>query len=114
MSEEKVMIGYKCTSCGFLMNPKHARCLQCNAQTFEEVEMGNEATIVTFTKLTAVPTGISDYMLVLGIVEFANGLRATGQITSENIDIGTKVKPVWDKVRTIGDKDIYGFKFMPI
>ncbi|MEM2907821.1 MAG: Zn-ribbon domain-containing OB-fold protein [Candidatus Hadarchaeales archaeon] len=106
--------GFKCKSCGRIMYPKHERCLSCKGTDMEEVELGNRCTLVTYTKLYTLPEGIEMPPLTLGIVEFGGGIRAFGQIVTDEPKIGMKLRPVWGKLRRLGDKDIYGFRFEPV
>ena len=69
------LTAFKCTKCGKVEYPKHARCHKCRNREFAEIEVTGEGTLLTFTKLTAVPTGIDQTMLNLGMVEFENGVR---------------------------------------
>ena len=108
---QEQMIGFKCKRCGKLHYPGHARCLKCRSTDFEEVELGNECTLLVYTKLYALPEGIETSPLLLGIVEFPNGIRALGQLKGDNIKVGLKLRPGWGKLRTLGEKDIYGFRF---
>ena len=107
------MIASKCKKCGYTVYPAVVRCSECKGREFENVKMGDEATIVTFTHLYALPQGIEDYYITLGIVEFPCGARATGQITGPegSVEMGVKVKPVWGRLRQIGDYDQFGWKF---
>ncbi len=110
---EKRMIGYRCKRCGRIYYPKHAVCMNCDSREFEKVELGDKCKLITYTKLYATPKGVEEKPLILGIVEFENGVRATGQLTSENVEIGMKMKPVWGFLRKIDSKEVYGFKFKP-
>jgi len=40
-------------------------------------------------------------------------VRALGQIMTDEPKIGMKLRPVWGKLRKIGEKEIFGFKFEP-
>jgi len=111
---EKRIMGVKCKGCGKIFYPKRVCCPDCGGKMFEEICLGDECILLTFTKLYALPEGIERVPLVLGIVEFANGARAVGQITDENVTIGMKLEPVWGLLRKIGGKEVYGFKFKPI
>ncbi|MEM3506656.1 MAG: Zn-ribbon domain-containing OB-fold protein [Candidatus Bathyarchaeia archaeon] len=112
MNEQKIF-GYKCKRCGKAYYPKHSRCFNCKSRDFEKIELGNVCTLITYTKLYAIPKGIDKVPLVLGIVEFENGVRMLGQITTENVEIDMKLKPIFDKIRVIEGKPIFGFKFEP-
>jgi len=96
------------------MYPKHERCLSCKKTEFDEVSLGNECKLITFTKLYALPRGIEISPLTLGLVEFNNKVRALGQIMSDEPKPHMNLHPVWGKLRTIDEKDVYGFKFEPI
>ncbi len=109
MSEK--LIAYKCVNCGKIEYPRHALCHGCRKREFEEIEVTGEGTLLTFTKLKATPTGIEASTLVLGMVEFANGVRYTGQILAEDPKIGMKLRPVWGLVRTINNQKIHAFQF---
>ncbi|MDH5782512.1 MAG: zinc ribbon domain-containing protein [Candidatus Bathyarchaeota archaeon] len=111
---EKRIMGVKCTGCGKVFYPKRACCPDCGGKMFEEICLGDECILLTFTKLYALPEGIERVPLVLGIVEFANAARAVGQITEENVTIGMKLRPIWGLLRNIDGKEVYGFKFKPI
>ncbi len=81
---------------------------------FEEISLGDECVLLTFTKLHALPEGVERLSLVLGIVEFVNGARAVGQITDESVTVGMKLRPIWGFLRKTDGKEVYGFKFKPI
>jgi len=111
---QEKMMGWKCRRCGKVMYPKHERCLGCKGIVFDEVSLGDECNLITYTKLYSLPRGIEISPLTLGIVEFSNKVRALGQITTDNPERGMKLHPVWGKLRTIDGKEVYGFKFEPI
>lgn len=111
---QEKMMGFKCRHCGKVMYPKHERCLSCRGIEFDEVSLDDECNLITYTKLYALPRGIEMSPLTLGIVEFGNKVRAMGQITTINPELGMKLHPVWGKLRKVGEKEVYGFKFEPI
>ncbi len=67
--------------------------------------------LLTYTRLFAAPEGVNQMPLILGIVEFPNGVRVTGQITTENVKLGDKMRPVWGFLRKSHGKELYGFRF---
>ncbi len=105
------LTGFKCKGCGKLHYPAHVRCLRCKETSFEEVELGDECRLLTYTKLYALPEGIEMLPLLLGIVEFPNGIKALGQLIDDDIRIGMQLRPKWRKLRKVGENDIYGFRF---
>ena len=110
MAESK-LIGFKCKKCGTIAYPKRFLCASCKGRDFEEHPLGDESKVVTFTKLWAIPEGIEQLPLTLAIVEFEGGVRVTGQILSEEIKTGDKVRPVWGHIRKIRGRDTEGFRF---
>ncbi|MEM2878155.1 MAG: OB-fold domain-containing protein [Candidatus Hadarchaeales archaeon] len=113
MVQTRKMFAYRCKRCGAIYYPKRARCAKCKFRDFDEIELGGSCTVVTYTKLYAIPRGIDRVPLVLGIVEFENGVRAFGQIRAENVEIGMRLRPVWGKLRTSEGREMHGFMFEP-
>ena len=70
------MVAFRCRSCGNTYYPKRPVCPACHSREFEEVELGRECKLLTYTELYATPLGIEKRPLVLGIVEFESGIRA--------------------------------------
>jgi uncharacterized OB-fold protein len=113
---EKNPSGYKCQNCGKIHYPKHGRCLKCKYLFFDEINLPNEGTLITYTMLKAPPTGINKHSLYLGILDLGE-VRYTGQIEVEDISklsTGMKLKATWKKVRTIDNKDYLGFVWVPV
>ncbi len=112
MSEK--MYAYKCTTCGELHHPKHYVCRKCGAREFEEVELGGEVTLLTYTRAYNLPEGYMKPYLAFGIVKFENGLTASGQIDSEELEIGMKLNTTVGVIKETVGRDCYGFIFKPI
>lgn len=110
---ENRLIGFKCKKCGTITYPKRLLCPSCKGRDFEEYLLSEEGRVVTFTKLWAVPEGIEQLPLTLAIIEFDGKVRVTGQVLSEEIKTGDKVRPVWGHIRKIRGKEIQGFRFQP-
>ena len=109
----KQLIAYQCKKCGRIMSPKHFRCLSCNARDFEEIPVGGECTLLTFTDIWNLPWGIDERSRLIGIVEFENGLKAMGVILADKLKVGMKLKTGWKTVRVIGGERVYGLCFHP-
>ncbi|MGD8997799.1 MAG: OB-fold domain-containing protein [Anaerolineae bacterium] len=103
--------GHKCTSCGYVMNPSHFRCLHCGGREFEEIEPGQTGKLVTYTEIFNLPWGIDERSRTIGIVEFEDGVKAMGQIKAEKPKIGMKLKADWELVRVIRGEEVYGITF---
>ncbi len=110
---EKRLLGFKCNNCGNKVYPERPICPRCKEREFSEFELGDIGTILTYTKLYAVPEGVEVRPLILGVAEF-DGLRIAGQLIGEDIKIGDKVQPVWGELRKSQGKEVYGFKFEKI
>lgn len=108
---ERRLVGYKCKRCGTVAYPRRFLCSSCRGKDFEEYPLGDEGKIVTFTKLWAIPEGIEQIPLTLAIVEFEGKVRVTGQVLSEEVKTGDRVRPVWGHVRKIRGKEVQGFRF---
>ncbi len=116
LSTEEKMEWKKCNNCGLLQYPTHLRCLNCKKTDFTPVEASGDCKLLSYTILTAPPAEFRDQKsLVLGIVEFDNGIRALGQVTSkENLEIGIKLKPVYKKIcENLDDSEVYTHVFEP-
>jgi len=100
MSENR-LVAYKCKKCGAIVYPKRFLCSSCRGRDFEEYPLGGEGKVLTYTKLWAIPEGI----------EFDGKVRVTGQVLSEEVKTGDRVRPVWGHIRKVRGKEIQGFRF---
>ena len=105
----------KCLNCGLLQHESHLRCLNCKSEEFELLMTSGQCKLLTFTILTAVPKEfLENKPYALGIVEFENGVRALGQISSkEDLKIGMRldIKP---SIVQLDGKQINTYLFKPI
>jgi uncharacterized protein len=108
------MVAYKCTVCGELHHPKHYVCKKCQNRKFEEVELGGEVTLVTYTKVYNLPEGYMKPYIGFGIVSFPNGLTVSGQLEVENPVIGMKLISTVGVVKEGIGKDYFGFIFKEV
>ncbi len=107
----------KCKKCGFLQHRTHLRCLKCKNTEYEEIEASGSCRLLTYTILKAPPKEFrnkSSY--ALGVVEFENGVKGLGQITTQNnLKTGMSLKPIYQKIcDSLDGKEIYGYLFEPI
>jgi uncharacterized OB-fold protein len=102
---------YKCRNCGYVMYPRHVRCLNCGGREFEEIETGEKGKLVTFTEVFNLPWGIDERVRTIGIVELEGAVKAMGQIKAEKPRIGMKLKASWGPVRVIAGEEVYGLIF---
>lgn len=102
---------YRCESCGHVMYPYHARCLNCKGREFETFTPQGKGKLLTYTIVNELPWGIDERGRVLGVVEFDDGVRALALIKTDKPKIGMKLDPGWDMVRVIGGEKVYGLVF---
>lgn len=110
---------------GHLSYPGHTRCPDCGEAQTETVDLTDEtATVITWTTSTATPPGVRQPN-TLGIVEFdvdAERVRALGQFTTDDIEIGQIVTPVYTRklrdpdagIRHPDSQEWDGFRFEPV
>ncbi len=106
--------GFQCEECGRVFYPARQVCLGCSGRQFSEVTLEGEGTLLTFTRLHALPMDFPIRTLMLGMVEFSNGVRALGQLGTEAVEMGMKMQPRWEVVRTLEGRDLYGLRFYPV
>ena len=88
------MYAYKCKKCGKLHHPRYVVCQNpdCDGRDFEEVPLGGKCKLLTWTRVYNLPEGYMQPWLNFGVVEFENGVRATGQIGfDEGIESGMEL-----------------------
>jgi len=107
----------KCKKCGYLQHKSHLRCLQCKHDKFEIIDPSGKCRLLTFTILTAPPAEFREKpSYALGVVEYENGVKALGQLTTEeNLKTGMELKPIYTKIcDDLDGKEIYNYVFAPI
>lgn len=117
MNIEEKISWKKCKNCGFLQYKTHLRCLNCKKEDFDTIEATGSCKLLTYTILKAPPAEFRDKSsYALGVVEFENGIKGLGQITTqENLKTGMRLKPVYKKIcENLDGKEIYAYVFEPI
>ncbi|MHC4787505.1 MAG: Zn-ribbon domain-containing OB-fold protein, partial [Planctomycetota bacterium] len=93
------LMGSRCTKCGETSFPPRADCEACMSGEFELFEMSGKATLHTFTKIVAAPTGFEDEApYTVGVAD----LEETGRVLAwigdtvkeEEIEIGMPLQVV--------------------
>ena len=70
-----------------------------------------QAKLLAFTEIYNLPWGFDVRTLKIGVVEFANKVRAMGQIHVDDFKMlktGMKLKAFWEPVRKQDGEDVYG------
>jgi len=93
------LMGSRCNSCGSFSFPPQADCGECMSGDFEFQEVTGEATLHTFTKIVAAPTGFEDVApYTVGVADLKEGGRLLAwigeTIKEDEIKIGMKLQVV--------------------
>jgi uncharacterized OB-fold protein len=93
------LMGSRCRQCGATAFPPRADCHACMSGDFEFVEVSGKATLTTYTRIVAAPTGFEDVApYIIGVVDLAEGGRALAwfgeTIREEDIEIGMALQLV--------------------
>jgi len=115
MNNTPIISWYKCKKCGKLQYSEHIRCLKCRNTTFDVIKSTGDCKLLTYTILKAPPAEFQEKKAyALGVVEFPNGIRALGQIiTTENLKVGMKLRPVWGKLAQLDGQEVSGILYEP-
>ena len=91
------LMASRCTKCGETSFPPRADCVACMAGEFEYQEVGGKATLHTFTRIDAAPTGFDDEVpYTVGVADLEEGGRLLAWIgdTIDEVEIGMVVQVV--------------------
>lgn len=93
--------GTVCKECGAKYFPPRSDCAACLSDQMEWFPVAGEGTVISFTKAMFAPAGFEkDVPYVLGVAEFADGVKVFGRIDrtlpDDMVKPGMKVK-----VRTV-------------
>jgi len=117
MDKEDKVEWIKCKNCGYLQHSSHRRCLNCKNQSFKTILAQGHCTLLTYTILNAPPMEFRDRKsYALGVVKFDNGIRALGQITTqEELKIGMKLDTTHIKIcDNLDGREVFANVFKPI
>lgn len=106
------LMASRCTKCGEVTFPPRADCLACLAGEFEYKEVSGKATLHTFTRIDAAPTGFDDEVpYIVGVADLEEGGRALAwigeTIPEKDIRIGMKLQIVPRIFEEIEDIKVY-------
>jgi len=105
-------MGSRCKQCDARSFPPRADCEACMSGDFEYVEVSGKATVNTFTKIVAAPTGFEDVApFVVGVVDLVEGGRALAwfgeSFEEKDIEIGMEVQIVPQIFEELEDIKVY-------
>ena len=92
------ILGYKCLTCDALHYPAPMICSKCSnrrdpvtGKRWETFPLEGPVTLLTWTRVWNLPEGYNVKYLLFGIVEFENGLRASGRLGVDEPTTGMKL-----------------------
>jgi len=100
-AQEPEILAVKCPNCGKLDYPAPMICKGCGARRdpsgikapeWETESLGGPCKVLTWTRVYNLPEGYAKPFLMFAIVEFENGLRASGQLEVDKPEIGMTVQ----------------------
>ena len=84
------ILGHKCEACGAIYYPAPMICAKCGVRRdpvtgkgWSTFEMDGACKLLAWTRVWNLPEGYTKKFLQFGIVEFENGLRASGRVEVE-------------------------------
>jgi uncharacterized OB-fold protein len=112
------LMGTKCGKCGAFSFPPRADCVECMSGDFEYTELSGKATLHTFTKIVAAPTGFEDMTpYTVGVVDLEEGGRLLAwigeTIKEEEIAIGMELQVVPQIFEELEEIKVYYSLEMP-
>ncbi len=125
---DKNVYAYQCPECGELHYPVVMRCKKCGYRRYPEQEvkrywkregykpwkkipLGGSCNLLSYTRLWALPAGFDQRYLDFGLVEFENGLRASGQLLVDKPKTGMRLNARVGKIKEFRGKEYYGLQF---
>ena len=116
------LLGSKCPSCGELFFPRRNMgiCIHCQHEELEDIELGTQGRIMTFTSVMQPPTGGYYHGPVpynFGLIDLDDGVRVETQIEGdlENLKVGMRVKLAVKTLYTDEEgNEVQAYRFLPV
>ena len=106
------LMASRCKACGTTSFPPRADCEACMSADFAFAEVTGKATVHTFTKIIAAPTGFEDVApYIVGVVDLEEGGRALAwfgeSIAEDAVKIGMEVQIVQQIFEELEEIKVY-------
>lgn len=93
------LMATRCKACGETTFPPRADCPKCMSGEFEFEEISGKATLHTYSRIAAAPTGFEDDVpYTVGVVDLEEGGRLLAwigeTIPNDEVEIGMKIQVV--------------------
>ena len=115
LRDQKKILGTRCPSCGRVYVPATPSCPKCFENTKEWIEVGDEGILETYTIVyKSEPIHIAEVPFAFGIIKLDGAdigmVHRLGEVDFEKINIGMRVKAVFNDERKGDITDIKYFK----
>jgi uncharacterized OB-fold protein len=106
------LMGSRCSTCGYSTFPPRSDCSECMSSKFEFVRISGRGKLLTFTEISAAPTGFEDIVpYTVGVVDLVEGGRLLAwfgdSIKPEEIEIDMEVQVVPRKLEDQAGNKVY-------
>ena len=115
-SEGGILVANKCKSCGQIFFPKASLCLTCTNDDMEELQLSRRGKLYAYT-IGRMPSMHFKPPYAIGYVDMPEGIRifAPLKMTDDTpVHIGMDMEVVIEELWQEDDKEVIGYKFMPI
>ena len=126
---DRNVYAYQCPECGRLHYPSVSRCKDCGYRRYPEQEveprwkkkgynfwkkvpLSGPCRLLTYTRVWALPAAFDKRYLDFGVVEFENGVRASGHLLVDKPRTGMKLNAQTGKIKEYEAKEYYGLQFV--
>ncbi|MFH1617993.1 MAG: OB-fold domain-containing protein [Candidatus Margulisiibacteriota bacterium] len=111
-----VLLGNQCKSCGQVFFPKAQTCLTCFGQNLDELALSQRGELYTYA-IGHMPSLHFQPPYAIGYINLPEGVRVFAPLVMQEekpfrigMEMEVVIKPLWQD----GDKEIIGYKFMPL
>ena len=109
---------YQCDGCGTHYYPAPMICGKCSARRdpvtgkgWSKFDLEGPCTLLTWTRVWNLPEGYTKKFLLFGIVQFENGLRASGRLEIDEPKSGMKLRATVEESNERPGKPVKIFVF---
>jgi hypothetical protein len=118
LKQNYCLVGYRCTTCGFVSFPRKPRiCIKCGKKSeFKEEKLSARGKVVTYVVQYYLPSEF-ETPLPMAIVDLENGGRIYAMVTEckpDEIHIGMEVELDFREILSVDEDRIYSYKCKPV
>jgi uncharacterized OB-fold protein len=110
------LLANQCKSCGQIFFPKAQFCLSCFGEDMREIVLGRYGKLYSYT-VSFLPSTHFEAPYAVGYVDLSEGVRVFAplkMLKEKPFKIGMEMQVTVEKLWQEGDKEVIGYKFVPI